>query len=163
MSFNLNAFRQAKFEPRQDVVPLPELIDFFPEGTKPKDATFTIQMLSSNDLHRAENAIPAGNAAQELLKRLAGGADQDKAEVAAEVLGIIGGDDIEATLKKQLEMVRIGVVAPALQLQDVVTIAEHFPVAFKKLWLEISRLTGMGAAAVVKRRPSGKGKTSETP
>lgn len=160
MSFDLNAFRQAKFEPRQDDVLLPELADFFPDGAKP---LFTIRMLSSNDLHRAENAIPVGNAAQELLKRLAGGADQDKAEVAAEVLGIIGGDDIEATLKKQLEMVRIGVVQPELQLQDVVTIAKHFPVAFKKLWLEITRLTGMGAAATVKRRPSGKGKTSETP
>lgn len=160
MSFELNAFRQASFQPREGSVALPELEAFFPKGTKP---LFKIRMLSSNDIHRAENAIPAGNAALELLRKLASSESPDKAEVAAQLLGMVSGDDIENTLKKQIEMVRIGVIEPALELGDVVKIAESFPTAFKQLWMEISNLTGMGAAATVKPIPSGSVTTSESP
>lgn len=160
MSFELNAFRQASFQPREGSVPLPELEAFFAKDEKP---VFKIRMLSSNELHRADNAIPLGNAAQELLRKMASSESPDKAAAAAQLLGMVAGDDIESTLKKQLEIVRIGVVEPALELGDVVKIAEHYPTAFKSLWMGICNLTGMGAAATVKQPPSGSATTSESP
>jgi len=161
MSFDLNAFRQAKCERRQEKVSLPSLAQFFADGEEPE---FTLQMLTSEELHRSDNSIQAAPAVMEFLKRISSSNDKDKAEMAAEALGIIADDDVPATLKKQLEIVRFGVANPQLDLQDAVKIAAFYPVTFRHIWRSIAALTDQEAVvAMVKRHPSGKGKTSETP
>lgn len=150
--FDAQAFRKAKYETRQGSVPVPELADFFPEDEEP---VFTVRGLDSNELHKADNSVTAGSAVLKVLEKLAGGNDTEKAAAAVEALGIIGPTEVEPSLKRMILQVHAGLVAPELSEADVVLLSEKFPVQFKSLHLKIIELTGLGAAATVKRRPSG--------
>ena len=55
----------------------------------------------------------------------------------------------------------MAVVSPQLKIQDVVRIADAYPMDFLELSVHIYDLTGQGKVAQVKRKPSGKSQTSK--
>lgn len=157
MPFDVNAFRQATYKARQGEVTLPALAGYFDKDEQP---VFVVKMLNSEELARAEEAIQRNDLVKQLTRMMAQNS-AEKADAIAEAMGVVA-TDVPPVLKKQIEHVRLGVVSPEMDLSDIVKLSECHPVEFKQLHNKIMELSGQGAEAQVKRRASGRGKTSKT-
>ncbi|WP_027853852.1 hypothetical protein [Marinobacterium litorale] len=144
--FDAQAFSQQQFERRQAEVSLPDLAPFFPDDEKP---VFVVQMLGAEELSIADEATQKHAILTEITTKLAAGSAPEKAAALAEALGI-SSDDIPARLKKEMEHVRLGLVSPQLDLQQVQKLARHYPIPFRQLHNKIMELTGQGATAKAK-------------
>ena len=86
------------------------------------------------------------------------GTESERAQGLLSGLGL--GDDTPKALAKKLSHIQMAVVSPQLKIQDVVRIADAYPMDFLELSVHIYDLTGQGKVAQVKRKPSGKTQTS---
>lgn len=148
MPFDLEKFDQARFEPRQAVVPLDSNIDlkeFFGPGER---IEWTVRGLSGNELHACNEASEKQKARQDLAKALAASSD-DRVAAIRQALGLpTVGADATPEMAKRLEMFVIGSVAPAMTLERAVKFAATWPVEFLQLTHRIMELTGKGASLV---------------
>lgn len=164
-NFDLANFRKAKFQERVEDVPLSGLTasgfgGYEGEGdtAKPIPVVFRVRGLTSEELANADQQADNSKLLAKMAEKLAG-TEAEKVEALMEGLGL-GGKTPQA-LAKKLAHVQMAVVEPELKHQDVVRIADAFPTDFLELSNQIYGLTGKGKVAAVKRKPSGKSRTSK--
>lgn len=150
---DLNAFRSAEFIPRETEITLDALAE-----AGMGDGVVKVRGLTAHELAAAEESAGKGKLLSDLVERLAG---SGKEKVGALMDGIGYHQDVPAALAKRLEHVRLATVEPAMELADVVKLAETFPIEFTILANKIMELTGKGQQAQVKRKPSGGKQTSK--
>lgn len=151
---DLNAFRSAEFIPREASITLDALAE-----AGMGDGVVKVRGLTAHELAAAEESASKGKLLSDLVERLAG---SGKEKVGALMDGIGYHQDVPAALAKRLEHVRLATVEPAMELADVVKLAETFPIEFTIMANKIMELTGKGQQAQVKRKPSG-GKRASKP
>lgn len=154
MTFDVAAFRKARFTQRETEVTLKAL-----KAAGFGDGKFRIRGLTAAELAEAESAADKSKMLSRVVERLAG-SDEDK--VAALLDGIGLGGDTPAVLAKKITHIQTGVIEPAMDISDVVKLGETFPIEFGMLANAIYDLTGKGQQAQVKRKPSG-GKATSKP
>ncbi len=164
-NFDLDAFRKAKFQAREQEVPLPGLTSggfggYEGEGddAQPVPVVFKVRGLTADELARADQEADNSKLLVKVAERLAG-SEAEKAQALLDGLGL--GDDTPQALAKKLAHVQMAVVEPQLKIQDVVRIADAYPTDFLELSSQIYSLTGQGKVAQVKRKPSGKTQASK--
>lgn len=153
MSFDVKAFKRAKLQPRTEDVPVPGLASFFKDG---EAATWKVRGLTASEFARAEDSAKRTKDLVAVVKAMA--REQEKIAELRDALGL--GDAVPAEISKRMEMLVMGSVEPACDLDTAIKLAQFFPVEFYQLTNHITRLTGAGAE-VGKSPPSGKGKTSK--
>lgn len=158
--FDKRKFGAAQFAPRTEEVSVEDgpLADFFPIDEKP---VFVVRGLTASELAMANEAIAKNQTIGTVLEALQG--EGDHAEKVAELREVMGlsKDKTPNVTVKSIEMIIMGCVSPVLDRQSVVKIGEIAPVEFQLLSNAITKLTGQGQESKVKRKPSGRGKTSE--
>lgn len=163
--FDLKAFRKARFVAREEDVPLPGLAEAGlggeadPETGEVAPVVFRVRGLTANELARADEEADTSKLLLDVAERLASSKQGDKAQALLDGLGLGGGTP--AALRRKICHVAAGVVSPELDQQDVVKLADAFPIEFGQLAHKIYELTGKGKAAQVKPKPSGSATTSK--
>lgn len=144
MAFDLDTFRNAKFQARTAVIkldPTIALAEFFGAG---EPIEWTVRGLSGNEVHRASEAAEKQKARQDVAKALEAGSGERVAAIR-ESLGLSAvGTATPGEMAKRMEMFVMGSVSPAVELPDAVKFAEAFPVEFLQITTQISLLTGQG-------------------
>ena len=164
-NFDLANFRKAKFQERVEDVPLSGLTasgfaGYEGEGEEAKalPVVFQVRGLTAEELAKADQEADNSKVLLQVAERLAG-TESERAKGLLEGLGL--GDGTPKALAKKLSHVQMAVLKPSLKIQDVVRIADAYPMDFLELTVRIYNLTGQGKVAHVKRKPSGKNQTSK--
>jgi len=148
--FNAKAFMSANLALREEVIKLPALADWF-DG----EPEITVRGLTAPEFAKAQEASvkhkTLGAFTAAIGTQLS---DKEMKKVLDESLGI--SDDPEPEVVKRLEMLVAGCVKPEMTLDVAVKLSNLFTIEFYQLTNAITKLTGMGAEAVKKRKPSGK-------
>lgn len=157
--FDLNAFRKAKLSTREEDVPLPGLAEAGfsdqepdPETGKFPPVVFRVRGLTAEELAKARTEADNSKLLISVSERLVG-SESEKVEAILDALGMSSATP--QSLRLKICHVTHGVVDPELTQQDVVKLADGYPVEFGILAERIYDLTGQGKVAKVKRKPSG--------
>lgn len=147
--FDPAKWRKAKLKAPEAVVSMPELAEFGGDEMR-------VRQLDSNELHHADTVVSKRKGIRELIEKLAGGDDKEKAQAVLEAMGYGDSDDMHDTLIKKIEHVRMALIEPVLTESDLVKLARFHPVPFQRLHNKVMDLTGQGGvAALEKPQPSG--------
>lgn len=164
-NFDLDAWRKAKFFDRVEAVTLDGLTgagfggyEDDSDEARPKLVVYHIKQLTALELAEAEQMADNSKLLIEVAEKLAG-KHSDRLSGLMTALGA-GGNTPEA-LAKKLAHVHLSLVEPKLPFQDVVLLADRFPMDFLQLARVAYDLTGKGKIAQVKRKPSGKTQVSK--
>lgn len=141
MTFSVDKFERAQFAPRTQEVDVKDLAAFFDDGEKP---IWIVRGLSSSELHRAMEAGKRQQSIEAIVKAIAQGADQ--AESVRKAIGLTTG--VPGEIAERMEMLVMGSIAPKIELQLAVKLADSFPLEFLLLTNVIKELTGKGADMV---------------
>jgi len=147
VAFDLAKFQNARFQPREERVLLPELSAFFGKDEEP---VFVVRGLTGEEIARAEELAAGRQDLAKVLEGLASRAGGEKANAIKELMGL--ADGVPGTLAKRLEQVAAGLVEPKMDMADVVRLAANFPVQFYQLSNNVLALSGKGADVVVKKK-----------
>lgn len=158
MSFDSKAFMKAKFEPRIEDVPVPDLKDFFGNGAA---LVWKVRGLTGHELGRVNEAKDRNRNIEAILEALVSEKAEEKKEAVKQLIGL--DSSTPADIVRRLEMLAIGSVDPEIDPEVAVKLCTYFPVEFLLLTNAITRLTGQGAQVKKKPTPSGAAPTSETP
>ena len=157
MGFNAKEFLKAKFEPRIEGVPVPDLRDFFKDGDEP---VWKVRGLTGQELGRANEAAARNRSIKAIVEALAGQADKERAGAIQDLLGV--GENVPEDIAKRIEHLVLGSVDPPCTQDLAVRLCEVFPVEFYQLTTKILELTGKGQEPG-KPKPSGKAAKSGPP
>lgn len=149
MSFDSKKFLKTKFTPRTADVPVPEMREFFPEGTDP---VWKVRGLTGQELGRAAEAADRNKNMVAILEGLVSDSTKDKAQAIKDLLGI--GGVAAPDIAKRLEHFYIGSVDPPCALDLAVRVCEVYPIEFFQITNKIVELTGRGQMPG-KQPPSG--------
>lgn len=149
MAFNEKKFMRQNFTPRTKDVKVPDMKDFFDDGSEP---VFHVRGLTGPELARVHEAVDKHRDLAGLIDGLLSGQSQEKIEAIRTSLGIT--DDIPAEIARRLEMITIGSLNPAISLDVAVKLCDVYPIEFYSITTVISELTGKGQIAG-KPKPSG--------
>lgn len=141
MPFDMAAFERAEFRPRTSRVEVPELGAFFGADEPP---VWEVRSLTASELQRASDAKQRQATVRTIVDAIASAGEQ--AASIRKYLGVT--NDTPGEVAKRMEMLVSGSLAPRVDLQQVVKLAEHYPIAFLTLTNEILELTGKGADMV---------------
>lgn len=142
--FDVSKFTEAKLSQRTAEVPLPELAEFFDSA---ENAKAVVRALSGEELAIVREAAARNHAARDALQAMQAGGDVSEAvkSAIAVLVGATGGKTVPDEHARFLEVVRLGLVSPVLDHQQVVKLAMFYPVQFQVLANRIFTLSGMGA------------------
>lgn len=149
--FDLKKFRNAKFEPRFEDVPVPDLKDFFGEGAEAP--VWRVRGLTGHELGKVNEAAERNRNVAAILEALLSTSSDDKAEAVKKLVGL--DDSVPQDIARRLEMLALGSVDPEADLELAVKLCTHFPIEFFSLTNAITKLTGQGAEIKKKRNSSG--------
>ena len=155
MGFNKKAFLGAKLTPRIEVVPVPDLAAFFPEGEKP---LWTVRGLTGQELGRANEAATKNKLIGATLEALSVMAESEQISALKQALGV--GKDVPDDIARRIELLTVGSVDPECNQELAVRVCEKFPVEFYALTNKITELTGRGHVEAKKSKPSGETQAS---
>lgn len=147
MALDINAFRAAaqRMQHRTADVPVPELAALLPDAD-PATLVVTVRGLTHHEMARAHEAADAGTL--DRLKHLVAALAEKSGMqvVAGEIAGALGrGEDTPADTTRRIEMLVCGAVAPVIDIEAAVQIAEGFPFVLGRLTGKIIELTEGGA------------------
>lgn len=160
MGFQAERFEQVTLAPRTREVPVPELADWFDGDGAP---VFVVRGLTADELARAKDAHAMNLRKLGLLQALER-ENPDPAQVAEEARAWIQGsaEDKHAQVAMRQEMLRCGVVEPALSEEIVAKLAVHFAMLIYRVSDAINDLTGRGSEAAKKPKRSSLTTTSDS-
>jgi len=151
--FNLKKFKAAKLEPRIEAVPVPDLKDFFADGSAP---VWTVRGLTGHELGQVYEDVEKN---RNLAAVLDGLISTDMTEKVAALKADLGLDENTPNdVVRRMAMLRIGSVDPEVDRDTAVKLCTHFPIEFMTLTNKITVLTGRGAE--VKKKPPISGEES---
>jgi len=140
MSFDLQKYEGAKFVPREENVPVPELKDFFDEDEKPE---FKVRNLDGPEIAVARTAMQRNRSLETMVEGLSSQIHDEKVNAVKEALGITS-DTSPDDYVYRVSVLHQGCVDPQLDESQAVRIASTHGVVFYKLTNKILQLTGMG-------------------
>lgn len=140
MSFDAKKFRSARFSPRAEDVPVPDLKDYF-DGSAP--AVWRVQGLTGKQLARANEAAERNNKISALFESIVGGGAKEQAAAVAKALGI-AGKETPQDIAKRIYLLVQGSVDPVCDEDLALKLCEAFPIEFYTLTNRITLLTGQG-------------------
>lgn len=150
MSFDTKKFLKTAFEPRSEAVPVPDLKDFFKEGADP---VWLVRGLTGHELGKVNEAEERNRNLIAIMEALISAKTEEKAEGIKRLIGL--DDTTPSDIARRLEMLVLGSVDPAIDLELSVKLCTHFPVEFMQLTNAITKLTGQGAHVKKKQNCSG--------
>jgi hypothetical protein len=150
MDFDLKKFKGAKFEPRVEAVPVPDLKDFFKEGT---ESVWKVRGLTGNELGQVNEAEEKNKNLAAIIDGLISPNMKDKVDALKAELGL--DDKAPNSVVRRLTMLTLGSVDPAVDHETSVKLCATFPIEFINLTNRITILTGKGAEVKKKPQPSG--------
>lgn len=139
MGFDLKKYRSEKFKDRTKDVPVPALQKWFGNGDKP---VFVVKGLEGEELFKVRNAVNQNRNIEEIVTQLAAEDVSEKVQGALKALGL--GGDLPDDYVRRLHTVRLGMVKPKCDLDDIKFLAMNHAIIFTNLSEEIMALTGMG-------------------
>jgi len=140
MAFDVAKFSEAKFKPRTEKVPVPELKAFFDKKEKP---VWTVRNLEGHEIAEASEAVERNKNIAGLIDGLLSSGQKEKVKALKEAAGVT--DKTPDDLVKRIAMLRLGSVDPVVDQQLSVRLAKVHPVVFYSLTNKILELTGKGA------------------
>uniref|UniRef100_A0A6M3J2J7 Uncharacterized protein n=1 Tax=viral metagenome TaxID=1070528 RepID=A0A6M3J2J7_9ZZZZ len=151
MAFDRTAFLSAKWEPRTESVPVPDMAEFF--GGSKKDAKWKVRGLEGVEVGRAKAAAARNRNVAAILEGLVSPSKKEIASSMAKLVGV--GDDVPDDIAIRIEHFIMGSVEPEADLELAKTVCRSFPVEFYTITTKILELTGAGHLPG-KPKPSGK-------
>lgn len=150
--FDVKGFMATQFVPREEDVPVPDMVEFFSEGEKP---VWRVRGLTGQELFFAIEAAERNRKIKAVLKGLTSGV---MAELTSAVQQVVGDrEEVPDALAKKLEMFATGSVAPEADIELAIKICRTHPVEFTTIATTIEGLTGMGHET--KKKPPSSGAT----
>lgn len=138
MSFDLQRFRAASLAPRQQLVQVPELEDFFGEGVSP---VWTVRGLTGEEIARSNNSSERVKLFAATVDALASAARSEQSEALKAMMGVT---DVPEDLAKRFDHLTYGSVDPKISREDAVKMFAAYPVVAYTLTNKILELTGLG-------------------
>ena len=149
MGFDSKKFLKMKFTERTFPVPVPDLKEFFADGT---EAVWVVRGLTWQEVGRSAEAADRNKNIQAILAGLTSDTSKEKSEALRNLLGV--GANTPADIAKRIEQLVAGSVDPKCTSDLAVRLCEVFPVEFYQLTNKIIELTGQGQVPG-KQNPSG--------
>ena len=140
MSFNTSAFLDAKLVPRTEDIKVPDLKPFF---DKKDELVWKVRGLTGKELGRANEAVVRNKNIAAILDGLVSSQNSKKTDAVRKLIGNVENDTPE-DIAKRLEMLVLGSVEPACDLDLALKLCTAFPVEFFQLTNAITTLTGKG-------------------
>lgn len=153
MGFNSKKFMKAKFVPRIEKVPVPDLAEFFSGLKDDVIPTWTVRGLTGNELGNCAEAAGRNSNVAAIVEGIAGTAKKEKIKAVQGLLGV--SDNVPQDVAKRIEHFVSGSVSPKVDKEFAVKFCKNFPVEFLQLTNKIMLLTGQGR---VPGKPQGSGK-----
>ncbi|MDF1577674.1 MAG: hypothetical protein P1P81_04420 [Desulfobulbales bacterium] len=156
MEFDRKKFEQARFEPRTEEVPVPDLAGFFSGLAKKEVPGWKVRGLTGPELGQCNEAAENNRKIGAILEGLVG---QSSKEIKAAIKELTGnGEAVPQDIAKRLSMLVIGSVDPAVDRPLAVRLCEYYPIEFFQLTNKITTLTGQGH---MPGKPPGSGKAKK--
>lgn len=144
MTFQSDRFLTAPLTLRTAEVAVPDLAAWF-DG----EPVWRVRGLNANEMAKVEQAERRQQVAEALAEALQAG---NVAEIAAGVREVLGRSvAIESVYARQIELLVIGSVEPAIDHAHAAKLGECYPVTFKTIVNKVLELTGQGAEAASKK------------
>ena len=137
--FNAKKFETTNFNYREKDIDIPEMKDFFDGRKKP---IWRVRGLTGIELANVRDAVTRNQNFERLVQQLTSNLSKTKVEAVTTAFGM--GDDLPDDYVRRLTILKLGSVDPILPHDQIVKLAETFPVTFSKLTDEIMILTGAG-------------------
>ena len=150
--FDVKRFMSARFVPREEDVPVPDMREYFGEDEKP---VWRVKGLAGQELGLANASAERNRNIEAVLEGIVSAVSAKKAEAVRKLVG--DRKDVPDDIAKRLEMFVLGSVAPEADMELALKICRVFPVEFYSITNTISKLTGMGHET--KKKPTSSGKT----
>lgn len=139
MTFDIAKFKTTKFKSREEAIKVPELKQFFNEG---EEVVWTVRGLTGDELAITNEATALNKNLSQLVDGIINGAGAEKIEAIKESLGLT--DKTPDDIVRRITMLKLGSVAPVVDQQFAVRLADAFPTTFYNLTNHIINLTGKG-------------------
>lgn len=156
MGFDSKKFLKAKFIPRTEDVPVPDLKEFFDAG----EALWRVRGLEGSELGYVNETAARNRNISAILEGIVSSDDQAKAQGIKDLLGMAGGTPED--IARRLEMLVLGSVDPKCDMDLAVKLCKTFPIEFFQITNTITKLTGQGSV-VGKKKNSGEMPEFEQP
>lgn len=150
MAFDINKFLQTSFKHRTEAVPVPDMKEFFAEGSRPE---WVVRSLTGQEIGRCAEAATKRESVNMLISGLMSTVTKETVEAAKDLIGI--GTDTPADIAKRIEHLVVGSVDPVCSLELAVRVCEVYPVEFYQITNKIMELSGKGQVPG-KSTPSGR-------
>lgn len=147
--FDSKKFLQTQFVPRETIVPVPDMKDFFQEDEKPE---WKVRGLTGVELAHTNEAVTRNKDVAAILEGLISSNNQEKIESVKQLVGI--DSKVPNDIAKRIELLVIGSTNPVVDTEIAVKICSVFPVEFYEITNKITLLTGQGHVPG-KPKPSG--------
>jgi len=148
--FDHKKFMKASFTPREEAVAVPDLAEYFADGTQP---LWRVRGLTGHELGQVNEAKDRSKNIEAVLEALVSDKPAEKKDALCAVLGMDGSTPVD--IVRRLELLKIGSVDPKCDHDLAVRLCTYFPVEFMLLTNKITQLTGQGATVKKKQTPSG--------
>jgi len=137
--FDESRFKNARWEPSVESVPVDDLKDFFdPEETP----VWTVRALTGTELARVREAVENNLKLKFQVERLFSKRSKEVMEAADKILM---GPDVPSDIARRIEMLILGSVSPKCDLELAKRLSEHKGVLFTMLTNKILALSGIGS------------------
>ena len=153
-AFDMAKFQSAQYEDRIDNIHVPEMVDFYPEGTKPM---IKVKGLTAEELAKSEYEVSLNRQTINEMNKL--NVDDNTISALRTIMRSYGTEDTPDNHVKMLNFVRIGMLEPKMNHDEVIKFSNVFPIEFRQVYIKIAELTGRGSQALGK--PKGSGKKSQ--
>lgn len=141
MSFNADAFLEAKFKNRTAEVHVPELKKFFTEEEKP---VWVVRGLTAEELARANDEVRQSTDIAAIVSSLASSVSKEKAEAVKDLIGI-SKTQAPQDIVKRISYLTSASVSPVCSRDLAIKLGNTFSVVFFNLTNKILELSGKGA------------------
>jgi len=149
MAFDLKKFQGAAFHPREDIVEVKDLHEFFPEG---EECVIKVRGLNGEELAMVHEALSKNKNISRLVDGLLSTQSLEMLAAVQEAIGVT--DKTPNEIAKRLEMLVIASVEPKFTMDVAVKFCRVYPIEFYAVTNKITQLTGQGMS-LGKSKPSG--------
>lgn len=154
--FDKKKFMQAKFEPRTEDVPVPDLAEFFPDLKDGEIPVWKVRGLSGVELGHCSEEADRNKNISAIVDGMASSIPKEKTKAVKELLGV--GGKVPQDIAKRIAHFEAGSVEPKVDKEFAVRFCKVYPVEFYQCTNTIMKLTGQGH---VPGKPKGSGKVKK--
>ena len=156
MGFEIDKFMATQFLPREDVVNVPDLKQFFDD----KEFVWKVRGLKGVEIAKAREASQKNKVLKAVVDGIVSDNEKKKAKAIKSMLGVDG--KIPDDIAYRIECLVIGSIEPVVDYPLATKLCETFPIEFYDITNKIVQLSGKGHEPG-KAQASGKTKKSKQP